>query len=136
MDASKLPSRSVIYKLQAGRDMNALVSVHVMGYKVEGDVVFLDSKPLDYLYLVPDLGGSYLPSQNIADAWDVITKLRDMWTAATDGVDGLDNDFPRPFDDDRFFEHLHRSADRRFPWAVLYMTPLEICRAALLAVKK
>lgn len=31
-------------------------------------------------------------------------------------------------------EHLHRHADRRWPWAMLYLTPDAICRAALLSV--
>lgn len=67
------------------------------------------------------------------DAWLVVAYLRDLWTAATDNV-GNNDDFPRPFADMEFFEHLHRHADRRWPWAMLYMTPDAICRAALLSV--
>lgn len=72
-------------------------------------------------------------STRMDDAWLVVAHLRDLWTAATDNVGNRD-DFPRPFADTEFFEHLHRHADRRWPWAMLYLTPDAICRAALLSV--
>lgn len=75
-------------------------------------------------------------SSDIGAAWLVVEHMRDLWTAATSGVSGLDNDFPRPFDDTQFFERLHRHADRRWPWAFLYVTPDAICRAFLAAVNE
>ena len=73
-------------------------------------------------------------STSMADAWLVVTHLRDLWTAATESV-GNNDDFPRPFADTEFFERLHRHADRRWPWAMLYLTPDAICRAALLSAQ-
>lgn len=72
-------------------------------------------------------------STNMGDAWLVVTHLRDLWTAATENVPGWQDSFNRPFDDAAFFERLQRHADRRWPWAMLYMTPAAICKAALLA---
>lgn len=73
------------------------------------------------------------PSTDIAAAWEVVKKLRDMWTEATKESSGFD-DFPKPFDDTAFFNYLRRSADRRWPWALLYASPETICLAALAAV--
>ena len=70
------------------------------------------------------------PLENIADAWMVVERLRDQWTAATVQSEGHSDDFIHPFDDREFFEYLHRSADRRWPWAFLYVTPRAICEAA------
>jgi len=80
------------------------------------------------LEAVPDYQG------DIAAVWQVVEKLRDMWTIATAKSDGIHGDFEHPFDDLRFFEHLHRAADRRWPWAFLYVTPEIICLAALEAL--
>lgn len=82
-----------------------------------------------------DSGAVRLPyySTRMDDAWMVVAHLRDLWTAATANVGNRD-DFPRPFADAEFFEHLHHHADRRWPWAMLYLTPDAICRAALLSV--
>ncbi len=74
-------------------------------------------------------------STDIAAAWHVVEKMRDLWTEATNGVHGSDNSFERPFDDGAFFDVLHRNADRRWPWAFLYVTPEAICRAALAALE-
>lgn len=71
-------------------------------------------------------------SADMGDAWLIIGVFRDMWSQATDGVSGLNDEFARPFDDGYFFERLHRFADRRWPWALLYLTPEAICKAALL----
>ena len=76
---------------------------------------------------IPDYAG------DISEAWRIVEKMRDMWTNATSGVSGANDDFERPFDDGYFFERLHRNADRRWPWAFLYVTPDAICLAALLA---
>lgn len=73
-------------------------------------------------------------STDIAAAWLVVENLRDRWTKATAGADGF-TDFEHPFDDAVFFEMLHRNADRRWPWAFLYVTPEAICRAALAALE-
>jgi hypothetical protein len=83
-------------------------------------------------------------STDIAAAWEVVARLRDLWTEATRDMDGVTNrvmrsdgswvDFTPPFDDMEFFEYLHRHADRRWPWAFFYVTPEAICKAALLAV--
>jgi hypothetical protein len=72
-------------------------------------------------------------STDIAAAWTIIEMMRDMWTAATEPSSGGEDDFEHPFDDYEFFERLRRWADRRWPWALLYVTPYDICRAALMA---
>jgi Phage ABA sandwich domain len=74
---------------------------------------------------------SFCPSADMAAAMEVVAKLRDQWTEATKEAHGNDDEFERPFDDHVFFEHLQRDADRRWPWAFLYVTPLAICEAAL-----
>lgn len=74
------------------------------------------------------------PLHSMDDAWMVVEKMRNTWNAATVDVSGLDDDFLRPFDDVLFFDLLRRNADRRWPWAFLYVTPRAICEAALRAV--
>lgn len=92
-----------------------------------------------------DLTGWDVPrySSDMAAAWQVVERLRDLWTEATDRHFGglpapeqavAARTFTPPFDDGVFFEVLHRHADRRWPWAFLYATPEVICRAALRAL--
>lgn len=72
-------------------------------------------------------------SSDMVSAWLVIEHMRDLWSAYTE----RQGDKPpmmwdtAPFDDGAFFERLHRHADRRWPWAFLYVTPEAICQAAL-----
>jgi hypothetical protein len=74
-------------------------------------------------------------SADIAAAWIIVEHLRDQWTEATAHVPGSATSFPTPFDDGAFFDVLHRHADRRWPWAFLYVTPEAICRAFLTATE-
>lgn len=116
--------------MPAGRELDALVAERVMGWKLFASEPGYGRPPHQItLVLTP------IPhySTDIAAAWIIVEKLRDMWTEATEGVSGFVDDFPRPFDDNVFFEYLHRRADRRWPWAFLYVTPHNICRAALKA---
>lgn len=117
--------------MKAGRELDALVAEKVFGLKVdyEFDEPFAPAlrDRYDEYGLVPHY------STSIEAAWDIIEHMRDQWTAATEGVDGF-SDFDRPFDDGAFFDILHRNADRRWPWAFLYVTPHAICIAALRAV--
>lgn len=78
-------------------------------------------------------GRSEVPrySTDIAAAWIIVEHLRDQWTEATAGVSGWDNNFQSPFHDAHFFDRLHRHADRRWPWAFLYVTPQAIVDAFL-----
>lgn len=86
------------------------------------------------LIALPSFGiHKWRPLESMDDAWMAVGKLRDAWSAATDGVSGLDPDFPRPFDDTYFFDLLRRNADRRWPWAFLYVTPRAIVLASLRA---
>lgn len=85
----------------------------------------------------------YVPrfSEDIAAAWTLVEYLRDKWTDATDvpwdapNLPGSFRSFASPFDDGAFFDVLHRNADRRWPWAFLYVTPEAICAAFLAAVE-
>lgn len=92
--------------------------------------VWIYDNPAPYLNAHERL---WRPLHSMDDAWMIVQKLRDAWTAATEGVSGLDPDFPRPFDDTYFFDLLRRNADRRWPWAFLYVTPRAICEATLKA---
>lgn len=117
------------------RELDTLVAAQIFGWT---DIRMQDFKYTEPLLIgmVPEGYRAPVPSYStdIAAAWLVVERLRDMWTTATEGVDGLDNTFPRPFDDGAFFDKLHRHADRRWPWAFLYVTPEALCRAALAAV--
>lgn len=79
-------------------------------------------------------------SSEIDAAWYLVAHLRDKWTEATDvpwdapNLPGSFRSFEAPFDDGAFFEVLHRNADRRWPWAFLYVTPEAICEAFLAVV--
>ncbi len=130
--------------MEAGRELDALVAEKVMGWskRVSADHSNSPIKQLrafGIIYAWKDSNGNDkgldVPrySTDIAAAWQVVERLRDQWTEATEGMQLVD-DFPRPFDDQTFFEVLHRNADRRWPWAMLYMTPASICIAALKAV--
>lgn len=136
----------------AGRELDIFIAKRIMGWTVQpwigpvsGDTYFqlVDSQGVVHAafntpiaYDTESEAWRSVPaySTEIAAAWTVVEYLRDLWTEATAGVSGLDNSFVRPFDDTAFFEVLHRNADRRWPWAFLYVTPLAICRAALAAV--
>lgn len=79
-------------------------------------------------------------STDLRLAWALVEILRDQWTAATEGASDLNlpghfRSFIAPFDDGAFFDVLHRNADRRWPWAFLYVTPEAICRAFLAAIE-
>lgn len=73
--------------------------------------------------------------RDMAAAWVLVEELRDLWTEATKNVNALNQHipFPKPFHDGAFFEYLHRKADRRWPWALLYLTAADISRAYLIA---
>lgn len=78
-------------------------------------------------------------STDITAAWTIVEHMRDLWTEATDGASDINlpghfRSFIAPFDDGAFFDVLHRNADRRWPYAFLYVTPEAICRAALAAL--
>jgi hypothetical protein len=129
-------------QLQAGSELVARVAVEVMGYEwCPPYTPRIGGQNPPYhpggAWKLPD--GSYRisfrPDLYWSAAGEVLEKLREMWTEATNGASGFDDDFPKPFDDGAFFNSLHRHADRRWPWAFLYATPLAICRAALAAVE-
>jgi hypothetical protein len=95
----------------------------------EGGTTPFGRSPQNVLSLVLQEVPHY--SSRIEDAWLIVEYLRDLWTKATDGVSGFDNSFPAPFHDAHFFDRLHRHADRRWPWAFLYVTPQAIVDAFL-----
>lgn len=102
-----------------------------------------------------------LYTSDIAAAWKVVERMRELWTAWTEKLSAngeaardrarkltfeenmryfdaaeeiaAEMSGPRPFDDQVFFNKLHRHADRRWPWAFLYADPKAICEAALAA---
>jgi hypothetical protein len=121
-----------IDNLSVGAEIDRLIAEKVMGQERTASCPLGD----------PTCDGKYEPqvghwpclppySTDIAAAWEVVEHLRDLWTKATEGVQGWDNSFTPPFDDEAFFDMLHRHADRRWPWAMLYVTPEAICKAAL-----
>jgi hypothetical protein len=124
-------------QLEAGAELDARVAEKVWGWhrgkQLEGGQFWFTKKPPQPGY-DPGFPCPYY-STDIALAWKVLEKLRDMWTEATDGASGFDDDFPKPFDDSAFFSSLRRHANRRWPWAFLYVTPLAICHATLAAVE-
>lgn len=123
------------------RQLAALLGWEVVGpdvateYDFSREQLYIDQRGR-YYHRTDEGWAEWRPLTDMNDAWMIVTKLRDAWTAATEGVSGLDPDFPRPFDDTCFFDLLRRNADRRWPWAFLYVTPRAICLAALKTRKK
>lgn len=115
-----------------GRELDAAVARYVMGW----DVVRTNGVAWYGRYPGCKFSTEDVPnySRDMAAAWLVIERLRDLWTVATEGVAGWDNSFTSPFRDDLFFDTLHRHADRRWPWAMLYLEPAVICRTAVEAM--
>lgn len=115
--------------------IDRLIGEKLMGLKLTG---FVDGS-LHWFDREADMGqGVWHPlpryCQDIAAAWKIVEKMRDDWTRSTAGVSGTAESIPNPlFDDRQFFERLHRRADRRWPWAMLYLTPRSIAESALLA---
>lgn len=144
------------------REIDCHVAEQVMGWKIKG-------KDSDWRWwgIPPGWTGPEtveIPhySSDIAAAWKVVERMRDLWTAWTAKCDreaayakflkmsekenekyldpsGIVDEIstemagPRPFSDEAFFNRLHRHADRRWPWAFLYADPLAICQAAIAA---
>ena len=124
-----------IYDMPAGRDLDRLIAEKVMDWGdfwTDPQGILLYGNPPHNTIEDDRIPVPYY-STDMSAAWTIVEKLRDMWTAATEPSSGWQDDFEHPFDDHEFFERLHRWADRRWPWAFLYVTPHDICRAALLA---
>ena len=117
--------------MKAGKELDVLVAKAVFGY----DATYL--APHGY-WVMSDKDGKVvgnLPpySKDWLYAWRVVEHFRELWSKATDHLHG-NQEFDPPFDDGAFFDVLHRNADRRWPWAFLYVTPEAICRAAITAL--
>ncbi len=144
------------------RELDVQIAEKVMGWKIKG-------KDSSWLWWGVPPGWTepqsvQIPhySSDMASAWKIVERMRDLWTAwtakmsanqeaAAKKYDRMSDDEksryfgnaydliaaemagPRPFDDEVFFGKLHRHADRRWPWAFLYMDPPAICNAALAA---
>lgn len=103
-------------------------------------VIAIDAEPGDEAAAQTRWIGVPAYSTEIAAAWTLVEHMRDLWTAATEGstdrpnLPGSFRSFVAPFDDGAFFDVLHRNADRRWPWAFLYVTPEAIVTAFLAAM--
>ena len=71
-------TKDEILNIPAGREMDTLVAEKVMGFRVEGNIVWFPDG--DFSYLVPDLGGHWSPSTDIAAAWEVVERIREKQT--------------------------------------------------------
>lgn len=119
---------------------NRAVDVLVQKY-VFSSVANLDARPLE-------LGYVHHWSSDPSDSQVLVHYLRDRWTRATSVFDDVNevldpekylevDDYfcnHKPFDDGAFFDILHRAADRQWPWAFLYITPYDVCVAALRSI--
>ncbi len=142
------------------REIDVQVAEKIMGWRIKG-------KDSDWRWWGVPPGWTEpqsveIPrySSDIAAAWKVVRRMRDLWTAFTEKCDreaayekflkmtneerskylnpsgivdaiSVEMAGPKPFSDEAFFNRLHRHADRRWPWAFLYTDPKSICEAAL-----
>lgn len=114
-------------------DMTRALAERVMGWNIEPPD-YIDQAGWLWRWKGDRIQQPWRPLQSMDDAWMVVERMRDMWTAATERSSGVRDDFEHPFDDTYFFDLLRRNADRRWPWAFLYVTPHAICVAALCCV--
>jgi len=144
------------------RELDCQVAEKVMGWKVKG-------KDSDWCWwgippgwTAPESVEIPRYSSDIASAWKVVERMRDLWTAYTARMDreaaykkflemtqeqkamyldpsgiveaiSVEMAGPEPFSAEAFFNRLHRKIDRRWPWAFFYLDPFLICEAAVAA---
>lgn len=112
-------TRDEILKMEAGRELDALVAKDVMGWHK------LDGNWKDNIWEKADghIKGDWHPSEDISAAWEVVTKIRSMgW--------GVDISWFHEF----IYCALHKPDSVIIKQANAETAPLAICRAALLAV--
>lgn len=113
-------TRDEILKLEAGRELDALVAEKVMGYPKEIISINGSVKSPNGDWMVREID-EY--STDISAAWEVAEKLGSFWIDHTVSDLGIDVEFFTSLDHSK--ERLVATADT---------APLAICRAALLAV--
>lgn len=124
------------HNMSAGPELDALLAEKVMGWRRFDNwsqtvgmerPFFLVGESGVIVYRHPDLGKSWSPSKNMADAWDVVEKIENTLNFQIDNV-GLENKDQR-----RWRVLFSRSGD---PISVVAAetAPLAIARAALQTV--
>jgi hypothetical protein len=81
MDNTNVMTREDILKMEAGREMNALVAERVMGWHFDIDPKYPEKKvwlDKNNNYICNNSMWDYQFSTNIADAWRVVEKLNSM----------------------------------------------------------
>lgn len=124
-----------VYKMRAGYELTERTA-RALGWiyepRFEGDVEGYWITPGGTRFISEEMPAL---SEDMTDCWQwVVAPFRDQWTAATEHCTPRNPNFTPPFDDGYFFDVLHRYADRRWPWAFLYITPEAICRAAIMTL--
>jgi hypothetical protein len=130
-------TRDEILKLEAGREMDALIAHDVMGLKkivIGGIGWWVKESPLEMSYQYMEKSGDFEPSEDMNAAWQVVAKMREKgfdffaeWV--TENAVSRLNSLPwacfATDDNDSVFVDFTATAETM---------PLAICRAALLAV--
>jgi len=113
-------TKDEILRLEAGRELDALVAEKVMDYKrgdVAGQEVWATKEPEGML--IRFVGDDFMPSKEIGHAWQVVEKMSKRDTVYIYLYEGGCSILHG------FYQEKLASADT---------APLAICRAALLAV--
>ena len=125
------------HNMSAGPELDALLAEKVMGWRRFDNwsqtmgrerPFFLVGESGVIVYRHPDLGKSWSPSKNMADAWDVVEKIENTLNFQIDNV-GLENKGQR-----RWRVLFSRSGDPISVVADAETAPLAIARAALQTV--
>ena len=125
------------HDMSAGPELDALLAEKVMGWRRFDNwsqatgmqlPFFLVGESGVIVYRHPDLGKSWSPSRNMADAWEVVEKIEKTLNFQIDNV-GLENKDQR-----RWRVLFGRSGDPISVVADADSAPLAIARAALQTV--
>jgi hypothetical protein len=125
------------HNMSAGPELDALLAEKVMGWRRFDNwsqtmgmerPFFLVGESALIVYRHPDLGKSWSPSKNMADAWDLVEKIEKTLNFQIDNV-GLENKDQR-----RWRVLLGRSGDPISVVADADTAPLVLSRAALQTV--
>ena len=125
------------YYMSAGLELDALLAEKVMGWRRFDNwsqamgmelPFFLVGESGVIVYCHPDLGKSWSPSKNMADAWDVVEKIEKTLNFQIDNV-GLENNDQR-----RWRVLFSRAGDPISVVADADTASLAIARAALQTV--
>jgi len=127
-------TRDEILKMEAGREMDALIAREVMGWKkiVLGSYGYWVEEDGSGAYTTKHQVGDWCPSEDIAAAWQVVEKMRQEYRFEL-------FEYTTPEDGRHYRARFYRPRATMFCSEVsfvasAYYPAVAICRAALLAV--